>query len=505
MGNIGQLNANNFLVPQMQMNPANVAASSTSSTPNFDIPDPEEGLALIQGIDGDTKSYYDKWAKVKQFAQAMQSKFGIDVTRPDVNNQGSVKANEIFNKAIADLKFQGDRLKTTQKMLESRLANQAAGQGIMTGSVEDAYTSNEGAAQMFTSTKANDLVNAFNQQLGKTLHTSNDLSRANDIYDAAYARLTEIAAEDPQNERYWLLQRDMLKKPLKTDVIQQESSTSKTAKIKQQSALELAKKVSHLITGTGAGWKQGKVKGESGNYMLENTSDYTGIKYGDKNITAWYKDPTSGQVYLSLQSGNGDELVPVSREDALGVMRQIVSDNAKFGLQSGLDGILAEMGLIDDRGELDPGQLLDPSAVEEGATRDKEALSYTENVEALKADVDSLLSSKSSTVFGRDIAEFDLGKNKLKFSQNIIGDNFTITPETLEAIGTMYGVEKNSKESTVSYRKRVAKMLNIEDVEDITKDEIISLLDDVGYFNEAYDKSSKDSGTNSGGFDPGAY
>jgi hypothetical protein len=75
---------------------------------------PEEGLQAIEGI---TQDYYTKYGDMQAFVQEM-NQVGIDVTNPDNRNQEERDAANLYRKMLADIRYKGEELKNSQKMLE---------------------------------------------------------------------------------------------------------------------------------------------------------------------------------------------------------------------------------------------------------------------------------------------------------------------------------------------------------------------------------------------------
>lgn len=139
---IGQDISKTFRLPERQMQMAQLpspvkATGGLGAGAQFEMPfDPAEELVL--GKDELVKDYYDKYYKVRSFANAM-AKQGIDVTTPDFNNPASLDANRLFMKAIADLKSTGDMM---QQRRVSQVAEEKAdreGEIQLTGD-PDAYS-----------------------------------------------------------------------------------------------------------------------------------------------------------------------------------------------------------------------------------------------------------------------------------------------------------------------------------------------------------------------------
>ena len=87
---------------------------------------PPSGMQYVEDI---TREYYTKWGEVQSFATNMWENFGIDVTRPDFRKPEAMEAHEIYNKAIADLRYQGDELKQGQMFLEEYAKGRITAQG----------------------------------------------------------------------------------------------------------------------------------------------------------------------------------------------------------------------------------------------------------------------------------------------------------------------------------------------------------------------------------------
>lgn len=79
----------------------------------------------LQQVSNLTRQYYDKWFQMQNFAKAMHSNYGIDVTSPDFTSPTNMEANNVFMQGMADLYNQGNALKRGAKM-ENMYTNVAA-------------------------------------------------------------------------------------------------------------------------------------------------------------------------------------------------------------------------------------------------------------------------------------------------------------------------------------------------------------------------------------------
>lgn len=325
--NRGNLIANTYDLPQFQPTESTATQQQQPQTkaPDFGAIGPESGVAYVEDT---TKNYYDKWAKLKSFAQTMSSAYDIDVTRPSYDDPMSLKANDMYNKALADLQFQGDQLKTSQDQLNKYSQSMRAGQSTMNVDPTQQMLSMVDPREIATSNVESDMVKELNTRASKTYSTDNDVKRAMEVYNAGYDRLTELAKEDPDNSDYWLRQRGMLNKPIKTDKLWAPRSNDKTNKgnAKINAVHNFAKKLANMMSGASKEWRPSREKTEDGRYLMEATGDLTGLKVDGGIISKWLRDPKTGVVYIKRDDG---ELIETSN-NVLGELRELSSKNTRL-------------------------------------------------------------------------------------------------------------------------------------------------------------------------------
>lgn len=110
---LASLLAQTFQLPQTA--PADTRAVSPAEQMGPAMGAPQTGL---QQVDEATRGYYQKWGELQDFATNLWTNFGIDVTKPDFRSPEAMEAHEVYRKALADLRYQGDALKTGQEMLK---------------------------------------------------------------------------------------------------------------------------------------------------------------------------------------------------------------------------------------------------------------------------------------------------------------------------------------------------------------------------------------------------
>ena len=146
MPNIGQTQARNFAFPFPQEQ-GGVAGGQQQiaggQAPQMGMEAPNS----LQFVREKTKGVYDKYYKLKNFTSSMWKNYKIDVTNPDFSDELSMKANQIYQESIADLKFTADDLQNSQRMLERDASK--AGQRLASGYDLQSQPYSQGVGQAF--------------------------------------------------------------------------------------------------------------------------------------------------------------------------------------------------------------------------------------------------------------------------------------------------------------------------------------------------------------------
>lgn len=401
MAELGQNIANTYLLPQDNniLPPEQQQIARTSGAlPKGAVPDPAEGLQYT--ID-DTRAYYEKWSKLKNFVHTMDSSFGIDVTKPDFSDPASLRANELYTKAVADIMFQGDQLKNSQTMLEQMMARRAAGTSTMEVDPRQQALSTVDPREAEMTTKAGDLVNNINKKTQQRFYTSSEYKQAQGVYDSAVQNLEQLATNDPENAEYYARQIQMLTPPTKSTKIF--APKNDTVGTKVNAAGNLLRKVSNMVMGAGDNWNP------SVDPTKFETSEFEGLNYGSyvgtdgrkktRVVDKWIHDPETGEVTIMFQNEDAAPQV-VSQSDALQVARELVSANTRFGNTSDLDKYVNEYSLLNEEGEVDPNKLLSPKFAREQERRLKEVKELKPKIEKAKFAIKTSLGELS----GRPLA-----------------------------------------------------------------------------------------------------
>jgi hypothetical protein len=310
-----------------------------------EIGDPASGLEYIDGVTGD---YFDKWAALKGFARDVQENYGIDVRYPDPSVPESTRLHKIYLKSIADLKKQGEILKTSQTMKTAALSRgDIMGQNV--------------GQQPFATLGGNDvvdrdldpIVNEANNKL-QQLYFGNAVDEAKQYHAEIKSRLEDLRDSNPNQQTYWQRQIDALTPP--TKAVKQFAPKSDTNNGRVNASGNFLKKVANLMEGTSEGYKlSNETFGPNGERVYVN-KDLAGITYGGKPVSEWQYIPSTHETFIVA----GGQKVPLSGSDAVSVAKGIVTENPRFGAEGQyIDQYADKNGYFTAQGEVNPDVLVD--------------------------------------------------------------------------------------------------------------------------------------------------
>lgn len=377
MPDFGQEQALNFQIPGQ----GNYTTQPVPQNPNTQGMQDSVGEALsgLQYVQGATEDYYKKWAMLKSFAHEAAQNMDIDVTRPDYSKPESVKLNQIYTKAIADLKYQGDLLKNSQSMLmkdreQGNIPNRDLSQRpFATG-------------QPYEDTMPNELdpiTIAANQELSKP-HYGSSINQGLQLYEEKKQLFRSLAEKQPARADYWKRQEQGLVKPLQAErefAPYHDRNESRDRRRIARAGDEF-KNLVHLVTNRGAGYTPSPTElTANGTPYLVNPRG-AGDSYGGGRIVEWRVDPDTDKTELVISQGQGDKesqkVIPIDRGDIMGVMREYAASNqAKYGYNADdVEDYIHEIrpDWINDRGEAQVNNIV---------TKDSENISKS-NMDAAK-------------------------------------------------------------------------------------------------------------------------
>jgi hypothetical protein len=343
--------ANTYQVPLMQQPEA-------APQPKFqdEIGEAEEGL---QNVDGVTSQYYEKWAALKGFARDVWENYGIDVRYPDPSVPESNRLNRIYLKSIADLKGQGNKLKTSQQMFSAALARK----DIIKGDPKTTMFADMQNGTDYINSDLDQIVTQTNDKLQQQYYDAKSLGEAKKIYEDTKGLFLDNAKEDPQNAEYWMRQAQGLTAPTSaTKQFAERAPASQKDNDKVDAGGAFLKKIENIRTGNSDHYKlDPKSIDENGDPMYVS-NDMMGDNWSDtESVVRWEHSPNMNQTWLVVKDKNtgNQRKVDVSAEDGMSVSKAFTSNNTRYASDGEyLDRYAQQNKLFKGEGGLDNSSLL---------------------------------------------------------------------------------------------------------------------------------------------------
>lgn len=325
----------------------------------------ETGLASVEGL---TTDYYRKVAMLKGLMQDAWENYRIDVRVPDLSKPESIKLNQMYQKAIADIKTQGNLLKNSQSMLTAGLGR------------NDRFITDPTKAPVagmrpgvdYAPDEIHPAVVEINNKLQQQFY-GKSYDQAVKLYDDKVQELKTYAEAHPEEREQVLRSIAALTKPTKAE---KEFDTSgdtgftKTDMANIKAVEQDAKKVAAVMSGATKGFKlKTDEKGPSGEPLFGNT-DLAGVNYADGVIVETIFNPTTDQTTFKVKVGTGDKAsiksVDMTGKDVVTVLKELSSQNPRFAAAGQYASLWAQQsGLADpNTGEIFPEALVGDAAVQ---------------------------------------------------------------------------------------------------------------------------------------------
>lgn len=346
----GALLAQTYQLPQAQVQ------KPVAENPFVDeVGEPASGL---QQIDGVTSDYFQKWAALKGFARDVQENLGVDVRFPDPSIPGSDRLHRIYLKSLADLKAQGERLKTGQQQY---MADRQRG-AIINKDPHSQYYDQLNVGTDIVDSDLDPIVSEANKKL-QGPHFGAAINEAKQFRDHVKAILKHRIDSDPQNAGYWQRQMDSLIEPVQA-IREFDPNSGNSSRGSVKSAGVFVDKVANMMAGTAKGYKlSSDVFGPNKERVYVN-KDMTGITYGGAPITEWQHIPATDTKPAETFIIVGGNRIPLTGEDVVSVAKGLVTENPRLGAEGKfIDQYADEKGYFGDTGEVDPSRLVDPLVV----------------------------------------------------------------------------------------------------------------------------------------------
>ena len=307
-GDRAGLAAQTFLLPQPQPRPVAPAEQPYN--------DGVQALEGLQYVKGQTADYYKKVADLKSFMQSVHQNLGIDVRVPDLSRPESIKLNQIYRDAIADISAQGNELKqgaSINNMLISR------------GDVLTSTYGNQSAAraqygQDFHSGKLDPSVVELNNKLQMPSYTEDEYKQKETARLRAIKYWEDIKATQPEKAEWAEFNLRGIS-PTTQGAWRPQADTSYDRKFGKQVAAagNYLKKISNIYLGTDDSFQpnERKVDAVNGLPVLES-KEFRGRKVGEYILEGWrfYPGEERTTVMLKDPKTGGISEQEITQEDA---------------------------------------------------------------------------------------------------------------------------------------------------------------------------------------------
>lgn len=397
------------LLAQTYQVPAPVQQAPIKESPFQDeIGDPEAGL---QQIDGVTDEYFQKWAALKGFARDVQENLGVDVRFPDPSIPGSERLHRIYLKSLADLKAQGERLKTGQQMF---MADRQRG-AVVSGDPRQQYYDQLSVGTDIVDSELDPIVAEANKKL-QGPHFGSAINDAKAYRDRVRIMLEKRKNTDKQNAGYWQRQIDSLIEPVKA-VEMFNPRTGGYTKLQQgqiQAAGTFMKKMTNLQKGTADSYELSSTHfGPNGERVLVST-DTKNETYGGKKILRYEHIPDTDETFLILQDAKGTQRLDVTNIDPMSHSKGYM-DNPRYAAYGQYLDIWAEENnyLDPNTGEVNYESLLAEDFNQRKTKRKEEASTATRKDEEARAKaLKSMITDMTSSFWNDDEIDFTAGDGR---------------------------------------------------------------------------------------------
>lgn len=338
----------------------------------FGIPKPAEGLQYTGDMVGRVQNYYQGLAALQQFAREQWIRYGVDVTNPDPTRPDSVMAAQAYQAALANLRFEGDNLKTSQEMLKE--ASPYMMQNKYTPGSE--FTKRPFAEIAGTgiggemSLEVDPMVSFVGQYGGKDFSDRGQFNRAQ--------QAVQNLQQQPLSERDRVAAQAIT--PDYTP--RADSGKSKTS----GSVFEFLKRASAVAKGL-SDYKISKnyIDPETGQALAETKEFNDAFESIDRKtgrevkgmIQGVLRNPTTGAMYLKIS--NQSDLVPVSMTE---LVYGISKANPTYPRVDKIAAYIEEVGASDQAGNIVPEMFLEPKAIQSATQKEQQLRQEAANVEA---------------------------------------------------------------------------------------------------------------------------
>lgn len=401
----GALGAQTFALPQVQPYQPPVTQPLN------------DGIVALEGLqhaNGLANEYYQKVAALKAFMQDVNANYNLDVRVPDMSRPESLKLNEIYRTALADIMAQGNLLKTSQS--DKALAMQM-GMIPATGvDFNEQPFSTLSQNKDFYNRNVETPVTEINNKLQMPSQTQEEQDQKEQIYRDAIAKYDRLAKENPESRDYYEYQKRGITPPTKGMFRpSQESYYDRRFGRRVQAAGEVLKKLTNLLHGAHNSYSPDSTRhNNKGNPLLVSKELY-GMNLGKSPIGDVIFDPDTHKVTITFQDGT----TPI---DATSYSRdpQYLASSIFNIEQEAISKYIQDHEHEDEYGQLKTGDLLAKDYEKLRDSKKKESSKLAETTGPAVEEMENYLTRMESGWFTDDVKDFGPYRIKRKSDKFVI-------------------------------------------------------------------------------------
>lgn len=437
----------------------------------FNVPQNKD-LAYVQGL---TSNYYNSYGRLKDFTNEVWSKYGIDVTKPNLGEVGGGQLHKAYKNMEAELMMASNDL-AQQREFEKKMSELEAQGQVLRRSNYDPNSQLAGREQEapYMSTQLLPEVEDALTLLDRQYTSKEEAARATKLIDPLRSKLQNLIKTDSRNAGFYQRQLDALHDAgygvppgAYDDLLRQGSLKNKRI----QGATEtykMGRKFNSDMSGfwnpdrveykTVDGQSVATVKPETSlSFGFYSTKDPKGNDRKIEKLLDYYYQDSKGRVYAKFDNSTiPDERVDNKSADEK--VRIIYENNPRIG--DAAKWSQAGEVLRTEYGNVDESSLYEPTELETLSGNREKIISGVANKDRLLQDTKKKLNDDINT--GTDIS-YTVGDNNFKFKPHKLGSGFYLTKEE-------YTKLTGKKPKTSS------------EYEHLTADKIIQLLDEAKFF-----------------------
>jgi len=406
-----------YRIPRQQPYNAGGAGHGLAQEASYD-----DGLAFeknLQEVEGRTAEYYNKVAALKSFMADIHKNTGIDVRVPDMRYPESIRFNQIYQKALADIMHQGNLLKEGQVERTMHINRGDIYTGAAKGRPDSTLVQ---GSDYFNSQLPQDVIE-INNLTQQPSYDDQSYQQKHDVYSKRYNELSQqiqdaVKAGDKGRVEYLQYQQRGLTPParaIKQFAPERNTSAERMAGRKEKAAGNILKEITNLQHGVSDGYKVSETTFNPNNtaHALMVRPNFRDAMFGGKKIKEWGFDPKTDESFMFFEDGSVED---VTKQDPLTIARVMMGSNKDtFGVDAEyMDSWAEKNGILNDDGSINQEMLLRSNAAEiKKSNQEAYKKDFTDKkVKQLADFLEDLQKNKKSYLIGKNAnAEIKIDKS----------------------------------------------------------------------------------------------